>query len=449
MKKATIFIIILCAFAISCSKDNDSPVDLITNEPTTDPITSITITTNNFSDSIDENSANGTVLGSLTASASDNSTISYMLDNQSVSGAMALSNSGELTIADTAAFDYETNTQITANYTASSGSVNETGTITITINDIDVPFKVTVQPNASNEIIIGGFASLNGINYTYDFDIDWGDGSAIQTFTNMNTTRHTYVDANEYTITISGDMPHIQLQNGQAVNIVQWGEIEWELFHFSFFSNSDLQISATDTPNTSNVTTMQGMFEGCTSLNTGNFTNWNVSNVTNMGSLFRNCESFNQDISSWDVGNVTDMFRMFENAKIFNQDIGGWNVISATNMSGMFSEADTFNQDIGDWNVINVTSMLSMFLGSDAFNQDIGNWDVSSVTITSSMFQSTTMFNQDIGDWNVGNTVNMSRMFYEASAFNQDLTDWDVDNVTNSFEFGLNSSLTTANFPNF
>ena len=409
----------------------------------------VTITTADFSESIDENSANGTVLGSLVASASDNSSVTYTLDSQNVSGALALSSAGELTIADATAFDFETNSEITARYTASTGNVSETGNITIDVNDIDLPFKIRVQPNASNQIIIGGFSTLNGVSLTYGFNVDWGDGSAIQAVTNLFNARHTYADDNEYTITVSGNIPHIQLQNGQAVDILQWGEIEWELFNFSFFNNPNLQISATDIPNASNVTDMQGMFDGCTSLNTGNFTDWDVSEVTNMVSLFNNCENFNGDVSSWNVGKVTNMSRMFGNNQKFNQDIGDWDVSSVTNIAQMFSNADAFNQDIGDWNVSKVTSMISVFLNNDAFNQDIGDWDLSSVTGTASMFQAATAFNQDVGRWNVSNITNMSRMFYQASDFNQYLTGWDVDQVTNSFEFGLGSSLTTANTPSF
>ena len=94
---------------------------------------------------------------------------------------------------------------------------DSTTTATMSTND-DAPFKIKVQPNASNQITIKGITALLGVIYTYDFDIDRGDGSAIETII-ANSVTHTYTDDNEYTINMTGLMPNIQIQDQQAVDV--------------------------------------------------------------------------------------------------------------------------------------------------------------------------------------------------------------------------------------
>ena len=124
-------------------------------------------------------------------------------------------------------------------------------------------------------------------------------------------------------------MPHIQLQSNQVVDVLQWGEVAWEAFEYSFMNNTNLEISATDTPNLDNTTSLNGMFEGCTNSDSDNLKDWDVSNVTSMFNLFRDCETFNQDISGWNVGSVLYMNNMFYGASAFNQDISSWDVSEA------------------------------------------------------------------------------------------------------------------------
>lgn len=122
----SIFIIFILTFTIlmtACDNSGDEP-------------TPSTITASDFSTSIDENPTNGDIIGTVEASATEG-TLTYTLSNQSITGALAMdTNTGELSIADASAFDFETNTSITANYTASNGTEEATGNITITINDI-------------------------------------------------------------------------------------------------------------------------------------------------------------------------------------------------------------------------------------------------------------------------------------------------------------------------
>ncbi|MPV86592.1 BspA family leucine-rich repeat surface protein [Ostreibacterium oceani] len=148
----------------------------------------------------------------------------------------------------------------------------------------------------------------------------------------------------------------------------------------AFAGASNLEVTATDTPDLSGVTSMFQMFRGATSL-TGASANWDwdTSNVENMGSMFNAASNFNGDIGSWDTSSVTNMERMFLQASSFDQDIGDWDTSSVTNMNRMFREASNFNQDIGGWDTSSVTDMMQIFLVAASFNQNIGDWNLGSV----------------------------------------------------------------------
>ena len=182
--------------------------------------------------------------------------------------------------------------------------------------------------------------------------------------------------------------------------------------------------------NTSNVTSMKGMFA-----NTGSFNrpigDWDTSKVTDMETMFYNAMSFNQPIGSWNTSNVRNMVTMFFYANSFNQPIGRWNTSNVLDMAGMFGGAVSFNQPIGNWNTSNVKNMGGMFGGAIAFNQPISDWDTSQVTNMESMFLGASVFNQPIGNWNTSMVTNMESMFYAASAFNRPISGWNISNVTN------------------
>ncbi len=199
--------------------------------------------------------------------------------------------------------------------------------------------------------------------YTYNYTVDWGDGSPISTHT--ANASHVYSTAGIYTIKISGTFP--QFYNNGAWNealksIEQWGNIQWKSMARSFKTVQNMAINSIDNPDLSQVTDMSEMFFQSGEFN-GDISGWDVSNVKNMSLMFFQCPAFNQDIGNWNVSNVTDMSHMFERTP-FNQDIGNWDVSSVTTMASMFSENVVFNQDIGRWNINNVTTMHNMFNGN-------------------------------------------------------------------------------------
>lgn len=141
--------------------------------------------------------------------------------------------------------------------------------------------------------------------------------------------------------------------NYEIKELQQWGNVQWfNDLSSSFQGCPDLQITATDIPNFSNVTSMAKMFSYCYAITTiPNINQWNVSNVTDMSSLFSSCTNFNAPIGSWNVSNVTNMFSMFQSAYNFNSNISNWNVSNATQIYNMFTNAFNFNQDLGSWDI--------------------------------------------------------------------------------------------------
>lgn len=108
---------------ISCSKD-DGPI-----------VT--TVTTADVTKNIDENSTNGTVVGTVTG-ASNTGTVNFSITSQTPNGALSINvTTGELTVADATIFDFETNPTITAIVKVADGEVTKNSNVTVNLNDID------------------------------------------------------------------------------------------------------------------------------------------------------------------------------------------------------------------------------------------------------------------------------------------------------------------------
>jgi hypothetical protein len=135
---------------------------------------------------------------------------------------------------------------------------------------------------------------------TYNCDIDWGDGSS-STITTGATITHDYGVGNEgnYDIKIntnggtflggirSGGTSSDELK---FIEIKQWGtDCTWTSMRQAFYNFSNMEITATDEPTTSGLTTMYRAFRGCSSIT--NVPLFDVSLVTNWEQIFYDCSS--------------------------------------------------------------------------------------------------------------------------------------------------------------
>jgi len=273
----------------------------------------------------------------------------------------------------------------------------------------------------NNQIIIPG----TGTDYSIEWEeVDNPENSDNETGTDEHII--TFPSEGTYRVSISGDFTRIEFDNSgdmeKILDVEQWGNIAWTTMERAFYGASNLNISASDAPD--------------------------LSGVTSLSRMFQDAESMNSDIGHWDTGNITDMNFTFENASSFNQDIGGWDTGSVTSMNSTFLSASSFNQDIGSWDTGNVTSFFQMFMNASSFNQDIGGWNTGNVTTMNSTFTSASSFNQDIGDWNTENVTTMLRMFGNATSFNQDLSGWDLSNVSSMALMFNGAAISVENYDN-
>lgn len=108
----------------SCDNDDDiSPTNVIS-------LQDLTAT-------IDENPANGQVVGNVLATQTvGGATLAYTINSQTPTGALTINSStGELAVADATLFDYETNPSITAIVSVNGATNNST--ITVSLNNIN------------------------------------------------------------------------------------------------------------------------------------------------------------------------------------------------------------------------------------------------------------------------------------------------------------------------
>jgi surface protein len=307
---------------------------------------------------------------------------------------------------------------------------------------------------------------------TYNFVVDWGDGSTntITTWNQAETT-HTYSASGTYTVTITGQLWGWRFNNGgdrlKLTSITAFGN-RFRLGNSGGYFNgcanltsvgNDLDMTGTTTLfyafynaskfngnisawDVSAVTNFDHTFYMNTLFNQP-LNTWNVSSATNMNGMFRSSAAFNQDLNSWNVSNVTDMSYMFSAATAFNGNISSWNVSRVTTMYSMFGYGTAFNRDISAWNVSAVTNFGMMFYASSVFNQPLNSWsiNVSAAVSMAGMFRNTTAFNQPLSNWNVSRVTDMQFMFGAATAFNQDISAWNVSSVTNMYAmFGYSSA---------
>jgi surface protein len=192
--------------------------------------------------------------------------------------------------------------------------------------------------------------------------VDWGDG----TIDTSNT--HTYAVGGIYTLTMSGTINTFRFSNSgdklKITDISNWGSFELINNAFSFFQNLD--ISATDAPIIT-TTNLQNAFKWCTSLTTPDFSNFDTSSVTIMETMFEGCSLFNGNVTTWDVSNVTKFGRghtvgIFSNCLLFNQDIGGWDTSSALIMNNMLPVS--FDQDVSSWDINQATRLAYFKVGA-------------------------------------------------------------------------------------
>ncbi|WP_298311463.1 BspA family leucine-rich repeat surface protein [uncultured Aquimarina sp.] len=284
----------------------------------------------------------------------------------------------------------------------------------------DEAFITTWLVTDGDEVIIPIFGS-----YTYNYNIDWGDGTVEYGLTAQAS--HIYTTGDTYEVKITGEFPALFFhESGSRLKlqtIEQWGTQQWRRLINGFSTCVNLKLNADDVPDLSLIDSTGSMFEGCT-----------------------NFEDLKDQIGNWDMSNITLISRMFNECSIFNENISDWTFTKLTRAVHTFRNATSFNQDISNWDMSQVDDMEGMFLRAKAFNQPIGNWTLNEVGYMTSFLEEASSFNQDLSNWNMSEVYDIRYMFYAASSFNQDLSSWDISNVEGFDDFFTGSGMTQENY---
>ncbi|WP_318345462.1 BspA family leucine-rich repeat surface protein, partial [Flagellimonas baculiformis] len=321
-----------------------------------------------------EDIADTAVIGTVEASDADGDEISFAITADADGLFEVDAATGELSLMEGKALDFEAKAEHSITVEARDGDKSATATVAIKVTNVveglaedPASFVTTWKTEADNEEVV----IWTDQQLTYDYTIDWGDGTEEQIATGGELI-HIYAVPGTHTVAIKGKFPaiynYVEGFNPSAhklLSIEQWGSIQWEDMFGAFGYCVNMVLNATDVPDLSQVTDMRVMFYKAT--------------------------SFHGDISGWDTSNVTNMRDMFHEAASFNGDLSGWDTANVTNMAYMFRGATSFNGDISGWDTSNVVNMNRMFLGATAFDKDLGNWDISSVKYMEQMLDNSGM----------------------------------------------------------
>lgn len=142
--------------------------------------------------------------------------------------------------------------------------------------------------------------------------------------------------------------------------------------------------------NTEKVQHMRYMFAGCNLLTSLNLSNFKTANVCNMNSMFRECYQLTSlDLSNFNTEKVKDMNNMFYNCKnLTSLDLSSFNTAEVTDMSNMFEECrNLVSLDLSNFNTAKVENMKNMFDECESLvSLDISHFDTRNVKNMDYMF---------------------------------------------------------------
>ena len=230
--------------------------------------------------------------------------------------------------------------------------------------------------------------------------------------------------------------------------------------------------------NTSNVTNMSSMFEGCSRLGSLNLSSFNTSNVTNMSSMFEGCANYSYsevyddihpsglssiNLSSFNTSNVTNMSKMFKGCFLLSSlNLSNFNTQNVTDMSSMFEDCADYDEyeyrytlglssiNLSSFNTSNVTNMSGMFKGCwKLSNLSLSSFNTQNVTDMSYMFYQTSynygilgLSSLDLSNFNTSSVTNMSYMFGECVRISSlNLSNFDMSHVTSKTGMCSNLSI--------
>ena len=202
--------------------------------------------------------------------------------------------------------------------------------------------------------------------------------------------------------------------------------------------------------NTSEATTLEGMFYCCSSLTSIDVSTFNTSKATNMAHLFSDDLELQEikGLDHFDTSNVTNMQSMFSGCKKMTSiDVSHFNTSKVLNMGLMFNYCLQLQSlDLSHFDTSNVTDFHAMFYSCPFTSIDVSRFDTSKAETMVSMFGSCYMLESlDVTNFNTEKVVEMDQLFKGCSKLTTlDLRNFNTTNVTSMIRMFNNcSELTT------
>ena len=223
-------------------------------------------------------------------------------------------------------------------------------------------------------------------------------------------------------------------------------------------TNSTIQKTITSVKylDTTNITNMNSMFNGCSALTSLDVSSFDTSNVKDMGGMFNGCSNLTSlDLSNFDTSNVTDMNNMFKGcSNLTSLDVSNFNTSKVTNMSNIFNGCSNIaSLDVSNFDTSNVTNMNNMFSGCNALTSlDVSNFNTSNVTNMANMFTSCKKLTSlDVSNFNTSNVTDMRSMFAQCNSLTSlDVSGFNTMKVTDMIAmFSGCNALTSLDVSNF
>ena len=213
-----------------------------------------------------------------------------------------------------------------------------------------------------------------------------------------------------------------------------------------------------DTSNfdTSNVTSMLGMFSGMSNLTSLDLSNFNTENVETMQEMFFLASHLNAlNLSSFNTQKVRNMLNMFYRvSSLTSLNLSNFDTSRVMNMGGMFFNMSSLTSlDLSNFNTSNATSMNAMFYGMSSLTSlNLSNFDTSRVVSMDFMFsRMSSLTSLNLSNFDTSRVTNMGYMFSDMSSLTSlDLSNFNTSKVTNMDSmFASMYNLTTLNLSNF
>ena len=296
---------------------------------------------------------------------------------------------------------------VTYNTSSSSSSVcPNTSTFGLDILSPMLMVWRTTTPSESVAIVGQSLGNTEEAIY-YDFTIDWGDSTAVESYsgTSGKNISHTYATAGDHEVKISGKYAGIVSNTNpdstKLIEFKQWGTCTIRAFDYMFRNCTNMTYTATDSPTWNNSLTNRGfrsVFRNCSSITSLDMSGWSSAMLS----------------YAWDNNSYVDyVFESCTNAEQITLPDGISS--SARSLQGMFQSCGTATTD-GVEIVFKIHTnsksglALAGFLGYTKIKfANIINWTINSAGGTY-MFRS----NPDV----VGSYVDMSNWTTTGSGLN-------------------------------